>query len=228
MIQINLLPDVKAEYVKAQRTKHMVVVISFIVIVSCLVVLAILLSTAYGGQKLQLNNAKTNIDKNLKTVQSYKDLDKVLTIQNQLKALTPLHVAKPVVSRTFTYLQQITPSDVRIDTFTVNFAENTIQLDGNADSVIAVNRFVDTLKFTTIAPVPEGQDPQNAFSSVILQSFSTSDSEVTYSISLKVDPELFNSENKDIKLVVPVTVTTRSQTQLPLFIPNKTPTTEDN
>ncbi|MDQ5953329.1 MAG: hypothetical protein QG647_63, partial [Patescibacteria group bacterium] len=46
--------------------------------------------------------------------------------------------------------------------------------------------------------------------------------------SLKVDPELFNSENKDIKLVVPVTVTTRSQTQLPLFIPNKTPEAEAN
>ena len=228
MIQINLLPEVKAEYVKAQRTKHMVVVISLIVIISCVVVLAILVSTAYAGQKLQLNNAKKDIDKNLETVQSYKDLDKILTIQNQLKALTPLHVAKPVVSRIFTYLQQITPSDVRIDTFTVNFVDNTIKLDGNADSVIAVNRFVDTLKFTTIAPVPEGQEPKNAFSSVILQSFSATDGEVTYSITLKVDPELFNSENKDIKLVVPVTVTTRSQTQLPLFIPNKTPEAEAN
>jgi len=228
MIQINLLPEVKAEYVKAQRTKHMVLVISLIVIISCVVVLGILIFTAFGAQKLQLNNTKENIDNNLKTVQSYKDLDKILTIQNQLKALTPLHVAKPVVSRIFTYLQQITPSDVRIDTFTVNFLDNTIKLDGNADSVIAVNRFVDTLKFTTIAPVPEGQEPKNAFSSVILQSFSTTEGEVTYSITLKVDPELFNSENKDIKLVVPVTVTTRSQTQLPLFIPNKTPEAEAN
>lgn len=228
MIQINLLPEVKAEYVKAQRTKHMVVVISLIVIISCLVVLAILVSTAFVGQKVQLNNAKNNIDENLKTVQSTKDLDKILTIQNQLKALTPLHVAKPVVSRIFTYLQQVTPSDVRIDTFTTNFTDNTIKIDGNADSVIAVNKFVDTLKFTTIAPVPDGQEPKYAFSSVILQSFSTTDNEVTYSIALKVDPELFNSENKDIKLVVPVTVTTRSQTQLPLFIPNKTPNTEAN
>ena len=228
MIQINLLPEVKAEYVKAQRTKHMVLVISLIVIISCVVVLGLLTFTAFGAQKLQLNNTKTDIDKNLKTVQSYKDLDKILTIQNQLTALTPLHVAKPVVSRIFTYLQQITPSDVRIDTFTVNFVDNTINLDGNADSVLAVNRFVDTLKFTTIAPVAQGQDPKNAFSSVILQSFSTKDGETTYSITLKVDPELFNSENKDIKLAVPVTVTTRSQTQLPLFIPNKTPTPEAN
>ncbi|MEZ6330533.1 MAG: hypothetical protein R3B12_00730 [Candidatus Saccharimonadales bacterium] len=84
MIQINLLPSIKAEYVKAQRTKRTVITISIIAVAVSLGVVGLLSSVAYGTQQLQLNNLKNDIAKSEQNIKDVKDLDKILTIQNQL------------------------------------------------------------------------------------------------------------------------------------------------
>lgn len=84
MIQINLLPSIKAEYVKAQRTKRTVITISIIAVAVSLGVVGLLASVAYGTQQLQLNNLKNDIAKSEQNIKDVKDLDKILTIQNQL------------------------------------------------------------------------------------------------------------------------------------------------
>lgn len=223
MIQINLLPDIKAEYVKAQRSKRTVITMSAIVIVACLGVIGMLASIAYGAQNLQLSNEQNKIEDYQKQIESNQDLDKVLTVQSQLLALTPLHESKPVVARIFTYMQQTTPNDVRIDTYDVDFETGAIRITGNAPSLEVVNKYIDTLKFTEIAKESGESTGEKAFSSVVLSDFSKNDKESTYTATLVIKPELFSLSTEDYKLLVPKIVTTRSETQAPnpLFTPNQ-------
>jgi Tfp pilus assembly protein PilN len=223
MIQINLLPSIKAEYVKAQRTKRTVITVSIIAIGVSLGIVGILASIAYGAQNLQLSNLQKDIEKSEQNIKAVPDLDKILTIQNQLVALTPLHDAKPVMSRLFTYLQQTTPDSVTLEKYSIKNDELTWTVDGEASSIELINKYVDTLKFTEIATTQEGQEPTRAFSEVVLSSFAKSQDGYTYSIAFKFNDQLFSSGNPDIKLVVPNIVTTRSQTQLPtgsIFAPS--------
>lgn len=223
MIQINLLPSIKAEYVKAQRTKRTVITVSIIAIGVSLGIVGILASIAFGAQQLQLSNLQKDIEKSEQNIKSVPDLDKILTIQNQLVALTPLHDAKPVMSRLFTYLQQTTPDSVKLEKYTVDNADYTIKLEGEAPALELVNKYVDTLKFTEVAQNEENAQKVNAFSEVVLNNFSKSEQGYTFSISLKYNDQLFSSANPDIKIVVPNIVTTRSQTQLPsgnIFAPS--------
>lgn len=223
MIQINLLPSIKAEYVKAQRTKRTVITISIIAVAVSLGVVGLLSSVAYGTQQLQLNNLKNDIAKSEQNIKDVKDLDKILTIQNQLFALTPLHESKPVMERLFTYLQQTTPDSVVLEKYVINNEDFTWSVDGEAPSIELVNKYVDTLKFTEIAPIQENQEKQYAFSEVVLSSFSKSEKGYTFTIDFKFSDQLFSSANTDIKLLIPNITTTRSQTQLPsstIFAPS--------
>lgn len=221
MIQINLLPDIKAEYVKTQRTKRMVITISVIVVAVSVGIVGFLAAYAYGAQSWQLSHAQDVTKSYEKQIKDVADLDKILTIQNQLVALTPLHEAKPVMTRLFTYLQQTTPKDVTLSKYSVDNTEMLWSVEGKAASLELVNKYVDTLKFTEI----DEQGGPKAFSDVVLSSFSKDGqgSGYAYSIKFKFNDKLFSSSNPDIKLFVPQIVTTRSQTQLPtsdVFVPN--------
>lgn len=223
MIQINLLPDIKAAYVNAQRTKRFVVGISVISIVASFTFVGLLAGVSFGAQRIQLNSAQKAIEENMSKLDETKDLDKILTIQNQLLELTALHDSKPVVSRLFAYLQQTTPLDVQIESFTISYEDSKITATGSAKSLEQVNKYVDTLKFTEYSLGPEDTGAARAFSSVVLTSFSAADEKASYSIDMTYDEALFNSANTAIVLKVPSITTTRSQTQLPgaLFVPNE-------
>ncbi len=223
MIQINLLPSIKAEYVKAQRTKRTVISVSIIAIAVSLGIVGILSSIAFGAQQIQLNSLEDKTTKNEAKIKEVKDLDRILTIQNQLVALTPLHDAKPVMSRLFTYMQQTTPDSVTLEKYAIKNDELTWTVDGEAPSIELVNKYVDTLKFTEIATTQEGQEPIKAFNEVVLSTFAKSQEGYTFSIAFKFNDQLFSSANSDIKLLIPAIVTTRSQTQLPsgdIFAPS--------
>jgi len=229
MIQQNLLPSIKAEYVKAQKNKRTIVVISTVVSVSMVTVVALLSFVAFGTQKVQLSNKQNDINTVSASIKDIKDLDKILTIQNQLAQLPQMHESKPIMSRLFTFIQQITPQSVNLDTIEVNNTDSTFSLEGKAPDFGLVNKFVDTIKFTEIAQPTADAPKLLAFSEVRLQEFSKSDSGYTFTIVYKFNPEIFTGigEGKDkaegVALVVPSITTTRSQVELPsadIFSPN--------
>lgn len=149
MIQFNLLPDVKMEYIKARRTKRTVALVSAIVSAAALSLFVLLFLVVNVFQKQHLSGLDHDINEGKKTLQAKPDLSKVLTIQNQLNSLPDLHKQKPVVSRSFGFIQQITPASASISTFELNFADQTMRIEGSADSLATVNTFVDTIKFTS-------------------------------------------------------------------------------
>jgi hypothetical protein len=193
MIQFNLLPDVKIEYLKANRQKHLVVLVSLIVAVVSAVALAILLSTVFVLQKKSISDVSKDIEVASKELQNTPELTKILTVQNQLKALPGLHDQKPVVTRLFGYLEQATPAGATNSRVFSDFALHTVTLTGAADTLETVNKYIDALKGTTYTTDKDSENEKRAFSNVVLSSFGRDTQSATYTINFEFDPEIFSN-----------------------------------
>ncbi len=220
MIQFNLLPDVKLQYIRARRLKQTMITVSGVVIIASLAVTIFLFMAVQVFQKEHISHINKDIKESTDKLQGTKDLDKLLTIQNQLSSLSSLHDSKKVGSRTFGYLAQVTPKDVTISNLEVDFDAGTMKITGGAKELSAANQYVDTLKFTTYTypeTKPDGGTENktgNAFTNVVLSSWSRNDKETTYTIDLRFDPAIFDVQ-KQTSLVVPNQITTRSSTEKP-------------
>jgi uncharacterized protein YoxC len=209
-VQFNLLPDVKLSYIKAQRTRNLVISISFLVSAAAFVIFLIMLLTVDVVQKKQLSDANKSIKSASSQLQNITGLNQVLTIQNQLSALSTINKTKNITSRVFTFLPQVTPSRVSIGQVSADYTTKTMQLNGTADSQASVNVFVDTLKFATYK-IGDQDSEHSAFPSVILNSFSISTGKSSYSMTIQFDPLLFsNSDSQVPKLSIKNQVTTQS------------------
>jgi hypothetical protein len=223
MIQVNLLPSVKLEYLKARQLKRTVVSVSFLVSAIAIGIFALFFIIVNVVQVVYLDNLEKDIETKTAQLKKMPDIAKILTIQNQLNALPGLHEDKPVASRMFTYIKQLAPQEASIESLTVNFDEQTMSIQGQAKDLASVNKFADTLKFTSYS-VAQTKENSRAFSEVVLAQFGISqqdaDSEgkaASYTITLKYAPEIFKAD-ATTKLTVPNRVTTRSETEKPVTI----------
>lgn len=218
MIQINLLPDIKLEYLRSKRMKRLVILVSSAVAGVGIATVCILFFAVNILQKNYIKDLSRDIDTSISDLKGTKDLDKILTIQNQLVSLPDLHTQKPVTSRLYRYLAQITPENATISKLEVDFSLKTIQITGVSDSLSTNNKFVDTLKFTKFSAQQDGstQSDLQAFSNVVLTSFGRTDNEASYVIDFNFDAGLFDS-SKEVALTIPQIITTRSETEKPLF-----------
>jgi len=200
MIQFNLLPDVKQEFMRAQRTKHLMLTVSFFASAIALGVLVLGLSTVYVVQKKVTSDLRNDIATNSATLKNTPHISDILTVQSQLNSLSSLNNLKPVDSRLFGYLAQLTPVKATISDLRVDHTLNSMTISGNAPSLDVVNTFVDGLKFTNYTTI-DSVVPTPAFSNVVLASFSRSSKTATYSITLTFDPTIFNT-TKTVALTV--------------------------
>lgn len=226
MIELNLLPDVKLEYIKAQRSQRLVFAAAFLATAVSVGLLILLLS--FGAfQKKHLGDLTTDIKGNVKKLQAKPDIDKILTVQNQLDSLTGLHAGKPATSRLLDYFNQITPVQVSIANLKIDFTTQVMTISGTSDSLKNVNIYVDTLKFTKFSVADDQDsgscangDSKHPLCNVVLTNFSlTSDDKkatqtASYTIDLAYNPTIFDI-TKQVTLSVPQQVTTRSQLASP-------------
>lgn len=220
MIQFNLLPDVKLAYVKAQRTKRLVMGSAFIATASAFAIFLLLFLGVHVVQKVRINQLSGDIKAKTEQLKSNEDLDKVLTIQNQLGSLTGLHDQKVAASRTLPFIQQVTPSEVSINNLAVDYTANTMTITGLSPSLDRVNTFIDTLKFSKFNKV-EQTEQQKAFTDVVLSQFGRSENATSYTITLTYDPALFGPDVNSL-LVVPKGPTTNSVVDQPNALFKKT------
>jgi len=213
MIQFNLLPDVKQEFMKAKRTKRLAIVLAGVIGGLALTIFIFLFLVVNVVQKKHLHDLNNDIQKYSKQLQDTPDLNKILTIQNQLNSLPALHGQKPVTSRLPNYLGKVTPAQANINKLHVDFTANNAQIVGVSDSLSTVNQFADTLKFTTFT-TDASTKGKPAFSNVVLTSFSRDNTTTNYQLSFNFDPAIFDDQN-NITLTVPKTITTRSETEKP-------------
>lgn len=201
MVQFNLLPDVKLEYVKTQRTKRLLTLVSLFASAGALAILFLSFVSVDVVQKKSLHDLNSDITKYSSQLKSVPDLDKILTVQNQLGTLTNLHDQKPVVSRLFSFVTQVTPAQASLNNLNLDFAANTITVGGSAPSLDVVSTYTDTLKATKYKMGGSSMD-MHAFSNVVLSSFGRTDKGATFTITLNFDPAIFNTKN-DVTLDVP-------------------------
>lgn len=208
-VEFNLLPDVKMDVVKASRTRNTIVSISFLASAASLAILVLLLFTVYIVQNKQLSDANKEIETANNTLKDINGLDKILTVQKQLQTLPGLHQDKHISTRLFTYLPQVTPTNVSIGSLSIDMAANVMQISGTAKSQHAVNTFIDTLKFTKYITSADNS-PKDAFPTVIETNFALSGAQVTYLLDVHFDPALFSNKQPAPTLQVPTITTTRS------------------
>jgi Tfp pilus assembly protein PilN len=218
MIQLNLLPDVKLEYIKAQKSRRLVS--SVAVLVSVLAIAILLITLAVDGlQKKHLSDVNHDISSETSKLQSQPNINQILTVQNQLESLTALHASKPAASSIFSYLNEVTPTQASITNFTIDFTKQTIEITGTADALSSINTYVDTLKATNYTS-DKTTTSSPAFSNVVLTSFGlnskTQDQTqaASYTIDLAYDKNIFDI-TQTIKLTVPSVVSTRLDLQQP-------------
>jgi len=218
MIQLNLLPDIKLDYIKAERTRRLLLTVSVLVTAAAVTILVLLLLVDL-AQKKHLHDLNKDITSESQTLKQKPDISKILTIQNQLESLTSLHATKPEAALLFNnYLDHITPIKVAINNLQIDFTADAMTITGTADSLSTVNQYVDTLKFTTYTTADDPNSSQNAFSDVVLTSFGidsgTGASGASYTINLSYAAPIFDI-TKNATLSVPSKVTTRSELEQP-------------
>lgn len=149
MIEINLLPNVKRELLKTRAMRNRVISISFLVggaSIAAVVVLALILGSQIAGEAVQSGVIKDRNDK----LMAVEDLNKVVTIQNQLTKINEQHSRKKINSRIFdvvTAVNPVVPNNVSFSDIKVNPESKTITLEGSA-----VNGYsaLETLKKTIL------------------------------------------------------------------------------
>lgn len=137
MIEINLIPDVKQELLKAQRARAVVIsasIVTSIVAAAVVVLILVYMFAVQGVRTIYLDNSIAEKGDKLSKVE---DLSKILTIQNQLKTISEINAKKNMDSRVFDMISAITPNGDDAVTFsqiTVGAvdAENADESDDSA------------------------------------------------------------------------------------------------
>jgi Tfp pilus assembly protein PilN len=209
------------QFIKAKRIKRLVTAVAGVVMVISVLVFVALLLYVDVAQKTHLKAVNNVIQSNTSQLGGNTNLDKILTIQNQLAILPQLEAQTPAVSRMFTYLTQLTPTNASISSLSADFDQDTFTITGSADSLDTINKFVDSIKFTTFkassdntAAVVSAPSSGDAFSTVVLSAFgytssNTSGQPANFTITFDFNPVIFNNTDS-VTLTVPPITTTRS------------------
>lgn len=155
MIEINLIPDVKQELIKAQRIRATVISFSILIGIIAIGVVTLLAVYVFAFQTVRSVVADDAIKKGSQELASVEDLSKTLTIQNQLTKLSILNDSKKIDSRIFDVLAAVippAPNDVRISNLSVDSATSTVTMEGQAaNSYAAVEVFRKTIDGAKVA-----------------------------------------------------------------------------
>ncbi|RWZ79518.1 MAG: hypothetical protein EOT04_01240 [Candidatus Chaera renei] len=148
MIELNLLPDVKKEFLKAQQTRNSVITASFLISAATLGLVVSFAVFVYAVQPVQTKLLTDEIKKNQQAIESIPDISKYLTVQSQLSQLSQLHTEKTVYGRMIDFLSTLNPSppnNVQLTGLQLTSADSSVIFTGTAGSFEAFNVFKDTL-----------------------------------------------------------------------------------
>ena len=150
MIEINLVPDIKQELIKAQRIRSTVIATSVIIGGISIGIVTLLAIYVFAIQTVRSNLADGAIKQGSEKLSSVEDLSKTLTIQNQLTKISDLNANKKIDSRIFDLLNAIippSPNNVKVSNLSMDSSTNVITIEGQAsNSYAAVEVFKKTIE----------------------------------------------------------------------------------
>ena len=107
--EINLVPDIKDDFIKALKLRNFIFFLCIVVSISSTVVILIFLSIA-GGQQGFISAKQSTIDALQKKIEDYSDLSDFLTIRDQLNNIAAITENKTAISRSLNILSAIIPT----------------------------------------------------------------------------------------------------------------------
>lgn len=219
MIQLNLLPDVKKEFLHAKAMRRNAISLSIIITIAS-VGLLFALGLILVGQKATIAFQTNQIKDRASQLASIENIDQYLTVQAQLEQVDGLHDSKLNTSRLLKVLPRLNPSapnSVRFASVDITDEITTVEFQGGVRNVSALTTFKDTLVNAKLS-YKNGQESlsEPLFSEVNITEYGyTADTDdkataVGFTISAVYNPKLFATDAKNIIVTVPNRETTQS------------------
>lgn len=212
MIEINLVPDVKQELIKAQRVRSTVISFSIATGLIAAGIVTVLALYVFGVQTVRSVVADDAIKKGGEQLAKVEDLSKTLTIQNQLTKISQIHDAVKVDSRIFDVLGAIippAPNAVQISNLAVDSTSSTITIEGQAvNSYAAVEVFRKTIEGASVKFKSDGTDQTVALASNISTGETSYGEDATgvkvlrFRLSFVYATELFSPSSENATVVI--------------------------
>lgn len=136
--EINLVPDIKGEMIKALKLRNFIFFLCIIVVAASIGV-SLLFFSISAGQKAVVAGKIETINELSNKLNSYSDLSDFLTIKDQLGNISSITENKKMLSRTFGVLSAILPTGadtITISELNINLEEEspTITLEAQANA----------------------------------------------------------------------------------------------
>lgn len=212
MIQINLVPDIKQEMLRAQRMRNVTISLSIltgIVAGGIVVALALIL----GAQAAVETYTKGQIDSEYKKLVDTKDINNALTIQNQLATISGQNDKRTIDSRLLDVLAAINPAapnDVKLSKVTLDPTESTLTLEGSAAGGYPATEVFRKTVLNTKVTAKQGDETVEVplTDDVILQNTSygqdaTGARVVRFTIVFTYPEGLFTNQMSEVKVSTP-------------------------
>lgn len=126
--EINLVPDIKDEFIKALKFRNFVFFLCIVVASVSMVVMLIFLSIS-GGQQGFINAKQNTISLLEEKINSYSELSDFLTIRDQLSNIATITESKTLMSRAFNVLSAIIPTGAD----TISISELNVALESEEE-----------------------------------------------------------------------------------------------
>jgi hypothetical protein len=181
MIELNLLPDIKKDYIKALRTRTRIAIVSMLVILIAVGAVVASILYVYVAQNLLIKNRTAVIAEKKDELEKKPNTTLNLTIQNQLDVLPELHEKKAIYSRMMDMLPVMNPSapnSVSLTNLTINNDTKTMAFNGTSETFEALSVFQESLKYTELTTYTTLEDGRREdtksplFSEVVIESSS--------------------------------------------------------
>lgn len=225
MIQINLLPDVKREYLRAQQTKHIVTIGAILITLVAVGLALLMLGYVQIVQPRHLKNVQADIDAGITELKNTENAVKIVTTQGVLEQVPGLQDKKFITSQLFDYLTSFTPRDVGYSQARLDLNENTLTLTGQTSTLERANVLANNLKSAKFTYTSnETEQTITPFSNIVFTNLgkaeqSTGNRSVGFEISFKIDPVMF-AQN-----ISKATITTNASSE-ELLLPSTKPFSE--
>lgn len=217
VMEINLIPDVKMNLVRAQVVRSRVTTIAILSTVAMGVLVFIVALIAFGLQGVLIDSADKKINAEFQTFRDYNGAKQIISIQNQLSKIDSLHQSKPMTSRLFNLMVSINDGSgdsVQISRLDFDNSTKTISIEGQSrDGYLGAEKFQKAIYNTRLAYTVNEGDAQAEESVpltdkvVILEAASyrqdvTGAEVLIFNIGFSVDDLMFDYST-DVKLIGP-------------------------
>ena len=134
--EINLVPDIKSEMIRAQKVRNLVFFVCIVISIVSVSTVAIL-GSIKGAQDITIASQESHVKNLSSVVTSYDELPEFLTVQNQLKGIAEIEDNQKVLSRAIIFLsalRDVGVDEVQVSELSVDLTSTTLSFDAQADA----------------------------------------------------------------------------------------------